>query len=43
MIDNQVVSQGYSFSQHVIVEEIRPNQVVFRVKDALVPVRMKEQ
>lgn len=43
VIDNEVVTTGYAYPEGIIVDEIHPDHVVFRVNDARVEVELKEQ
>lgn len=43
VIDNEVVTTGYAYPEGIVVDEIHPDHVVFRVNDARVEVELKEQ
>ena len=43
VIDNEVVTTGYAYPEGIVVDEILPDHVVFRVNDARVEVELKEQ
>jgi hypothetical protein len=43
VIDNEVVTQGYVYPDGILLDEIHPDYVVFRVNDARVEVELKEQ
>jgi hypothetical protein len=42
VINNEVVSTGYAFSEGIVVEAIEENRVVLRVGDTLIPVTLEE-
>jgi hypothetical protein len=42
VVDNEVVSVGYTYPSGIQVYAIEPNRVIFRINDALIPVEMKE-
>lgn len=42
VINNEVVSAGYTFSQGIVVEAIEESRVILRVGDTLIPVTLEE-
>lgn len=43
VIDNEVVTEGFSYPEGILLDEIHPDHVVFRVNDARIEVELKEQ
>lgn len=43
VIDNEIVTLGYAYPEGIVVDEIHPEHVVFRVNEARVEVELKEQ
>ncbi|MCP4642115.1 MAG: general secretion pathway protein GspB [bacterium] len=42
VVDNEVVTQGFSFPNGVVVEKIEADRVIMRVNEALIPIELKE-
>lgn len=43
IIDNQIVTEGYTFPDRIQVYKIEPRRIVFKLDDTIFPVRIKEQ
>jgi hypothetical protein len=43
VIDDEVVTEGYAYPEGILLDEIHPDHVVFRVNDARVEVELKER
>lgn len=43
IIDDKLVSEGYTFPDRIQVYKIDKNRIIFKIEDALFPVRLKEK